>query len=80
MSSQRQLVYSLDMVNHTGAHTRCLVPGDAVLSPWEPDLRRYGPGRVMGAAKRRDGFEGMELNSVCVFCFFLQPYSEYYIT
>ncbi|XP_037622473.1 uncharacterized protein C11orf16 homolog [Sebastes umbrosus] len=57
VSSQRQLVCSLDMVNHTRAHTHFrLVPGDAVLSPWEPDLRRYGPGRVMVAAERRDGF------------------------
>uniref|UniRef100_A0A4W6C3Z9 DUF4537 domain-containing protein n=1 Tax=Lates calcarifer TaxID=8187 RepID=A0A4W6C3Z9_LATCA len=56
VSSQRQLVCSLDMVNHVRDHTRCLLPGDAVLSPWEPDLRRYGPGRVMAATERRDGF------------------------
>ncbi|XP_044048317.1 uncharacterized protein C11orf16 homolog [Siniperca chuatsi] len=55
-SSQRQLVCSLDMVIHTRARTHCLVPGDAVLSPWEPDLIRYGPGRVMAATERRDGF------------------------
>nr|XP_046250670.1 uncharacterized protein C11orf16 homolog [Scatophagus argus]XP_046250671.1 uncharacterized protein C11orf16 homolog [Scatophagus argus] len=54
-SSRRQLVCSFDMVNHTRAHLRCLVPGDAVLSPWEPDLRRYGPGRVMAATEHRDG-------------------------
>ncbi|KAM7002331.1 uncharacterized protein C11orf16 homolog [Tautogolabrus adspersus] len=54
--SQRQLVCSLDMVNHTRALTSCLVPGDAVLSPWEPDLIRYGPGRVMAATERRDVF------------------------
>ncbi|CAB1416564.1 unnamed protein product [Pleuronectes platessa] len=54
VSSQRQLVCSLDMVSHhLGLHTRCLVPGDAVLSPWEPNLRRYGPGRVMSTAERR---------------------------
>ncbi|GAA6215318.1 uncharacterized protein C11orf16 homolog [Lates japonicus] len=56
VSSQRQLVCSLDMVNHVRDHTHCLLPGDAVLSPWEPDLRRYGPGRVMAATGRRDGF------------------------
>lgn len=61
VSSQRQLVCSLDMANHTRAHTYCLVPGDAVLSPWEPDLRRYGPGRVMAAIERRDVFGGKEL-------------------
>ncbi|CAJ1056154.1 uncharacterized protein C11orf16 homolog [Xyrichtys novacula] len=54
--SKRQLVCSLDMVNHTRAHTGSLVPGDTVLSPWEPDLKRHGPGRVMAATERRDGF------------------------
>nr|XP_019934305.1 PREDICTED: uncharacterized protein C11orf16 homolog [Paralichthys olivaceus] len=54
VSSQRQLVCSLDMVSHhLGHHTRCLVPGDAVLSPWEPHLRSYGPGRVMAITERR---------------------------
>ncbi|XP_038562897.1 uncharacterized protein C11orf16 homolog [Micropterus salmoides] len=43
------------MLNHTRASTHCLVPGDTVLSPWEPDLKRYGPGRVM-ATQRRDCF------------------------
>nr|XP_020449018.1 uncharacterized protein C11orf16 homolog [Monopterus albus] len=56
VSAQRQLVCSVDMVNHTRAHTHYLVPGEAVLSPWEPDLRRYGPGRLMAATERRDGF------------------------
>ncbi|KAM3609222.1 uncharacterized protein V6R79_011290 [Siganus canaliculatus] len=49
VSSQRQLVCSPDMVNHTRSHVSSLVPGDTVLSPWEPDLRRFGPGRVMAA-------------------------------
>ncbi|XP_026166905.1 uncharacterized protein C11orf16 homolog [Mastacembelus armatus] len=56
VTSQRQLVCSLDMVNHIRVYPHCLVPGDAVLSPWEPDLRRYGPGRVIAATERRDGF------------------------
>ncbi|XP_040895110.1 uncharacterized protein C11orf16 homolog [Toxotes jaculatrix] len=54
VSSQRQLVCSLDMVNRIRDHTCCLVPGDAVLSPWEQDLRRYGPGRVMATTGHRD--------------------------
>ncbi|XP_071271605.1 uncharacterized protein C11orf16 homolog [Salvelinus alpinus] len=54
MSQQQQLVCSPDMLNHTQAHTHCLVPGDAVLSPWEPDLRRYGPGRVVSGMETRD--------------------------
>ncbi|XP_023254695.1 uncharacterized protein C11orf16 homolog [Seriola lalandi dorsalis] len=55
VSSQRQLVCSLDMVSHIKDHTHCLVPGDTVLSPWEPGLRRYGPGRVMAATEHRGG-------------------------
>ena len=58
VSSKQQLVCSLDMLNQTRAHTLCLVPGDTVLSPWEPDLRRYGPGRVMAATERRGSFGG----------------------
>ena len=61
VSSQRQLVCSLDMVSHhLGHHTRCLVPGDAVLSSWEPNLRSYGPGRVMAIPERRGGFGSAE--------------------
>ena len=58
MSQQQQLVCSPDMLNHTQAHTHCLVPGDAVLSPWEPDLRRYGPGRVVSGMETRDSVTG----------------------
>uniref|UniRef100_A0A3P8ZHV4 DUF4537 domain-containing protein n=1 Tax=Esox lucius TaxID=8010 RepID=A0A3P8ZHV4_ESOLU len=50
----QQLVCSPDMLNHTQAHMHSLVPGDAVLSPWEPDLHRYGPGRVVSGMERRD--------------------------
>ncbi|XP_041853018.1 uncharacterized protein C11orf16 homolog, partial [Melanotaenia boesemani] len=46
---QAEVVCSLDMVNDSRAQTHALVPGDVVLSPWEPDLKRYGPGRVMTA-------------------------------
>uniref|UniRef100_A0A3B4X5G5 DUF4537 domain-containing protein n=1 Tax=Seriola lalandi dorsalis TaxID=1841481 RepID=A0A3B4X5G5_SERLL len=60
VSSQRQLVCSLDMVSHIKDHTHCLVPGDTVLSPWEPGLRRYGPGRVMAATEHRGGIRGRE--------------------
>lgn len=63
--SHRQLVYSLDMVNPTQAPSHYPAPGDTVLSPWEPDQRRFGPGRVMGAATEcRDGYGGVE--SVCL--------------
>ncbi|XP_074534013.1 uncharacterized protein C11orf16 homolog [Halichoeres trimaculatus] len=54
--SHRQLVCSLDMVNHSRAHTHSLGPGAAVLAPWGPDLRRYGPGRVTVTTEQRGGF------------------------
>uniref|UniRef100_A0A3B4YTM0 DUF4537 domain-containing protein n=1 Tax=Stegastes partitus TaxID=144197 RepID=A0A3B4YTM0_9TELE len=47
VSSKCQLVCSLDMVNDSRAQSHCLVPGDVVLSPWEPNLKRFGPGRVI---------------------------------
>ncbi|TWW76076.1 uncharacterized protein C11orf16 homolog [Takifugu flavidus] len=54
--SQRQLVCSLDMVRHSTALKHSPLPGDAVLSPWEPDEWRYGPGRVTKVtAEGRDG-------------------------
>ncbi|XP_032378573.1 uncharacterized protein C11orf16 homolog [Etheostoma spectabile] len=65
VSSQRQLVCSPDMVKDVRAHICCLVPADAVLSPWEPDLRRYGPGRVMAATEHRDSF-GVDVKSLRV--------------
>lgn len=68
VSSHRQLVCSLDMVNRSRAPACSPVPGDAVLSPWEPDLRRYGPGRVTVAA--RDGFRGVELICLRLFIFY----------
>uniref|UniRef100_A0A667ZBX4 DUF4537 domain-containing protein n=1 Tax=Myripristis murdjan TaxID=586833 RepID=A0A667ZBX4_9TELE len=62
-SSWQQLVCSPDMVNHSRAHTRCLAPGDAVLSPWEPELWRYGPGIVMAGRQHResDGAPGLRV-------------------
>lgn len=57
--SQRQLVCSLDMVHHSTALTHSPAPGDAVLSPWEPDEWRYGPGRVTKVTTEgRDGSQG----------------------
>ncbi|KAJ7998159.1 hypothetical protein DPEC_G00219700 [Dallia pectoralis] len=54
IQNQQQLVCSPDMLNHTQAHGHSLVPGDAALSPWEPYLNRYGPGRVVSGVERRD--------------------------
>ncbi|XP_071347437.1 uncharacterized protein C11orf16 homolog [Trachinotus anak] len=66
VSSQKQLVCSLDLVSHIRDHTHCLVPGDTVLSPWEPGLRRHGPGRVMAATEHRGGFGGDGVRSLRV--------------
>ncbi|XP_068170050.1 uncharacterized protein C11orf16 homolog [Antennarius striatus] len=49
----RQLVCSPDMMKLTRGHATRPAPGDAVLSPWEPELRRYGPGRVIAGPQRR---------------------------
>lgn len=58
VSSLRELVCSLDMMTDTHrSHTCFLAPGDAVLSPWEPEMQRYGPGRVTAAMQSRDGTE-----------------------
>lgn len=57
---QTQLVCSPDMLNHTQAHAHCLVPGDVVLSPWEPDLRRCGLGRVVSGMETQDSLTGKE--------------------
>lgn len=66
VSGQRQLVCSLDMVNDSRAHTCSLAPGNTVMSPWEPDLRRYGPGQVVAATEHKDGFRGNGVRSVRV--------------
>ncbi|CAI5665637.1 unnamed protein product [Oreochromis niloticus] len=79
VSSQRQLVCSLDMVNDSRDRTCRLTPGDAVLSPWEQDLRRYGPGQVVAATEHRDGYGGNGVRSLQVLmwnsCVYVLPES-----
>lgn len=60
LSCHTELVSSLDMMSSVGgASRRDLVVGDAVLSPWEPGVKRFGPGRVMASsAGCRDGCGG----------------------
>ncbi len=43
-----------DMVSLASAHGHNIIPGDTVLAPWEPDMRRYGPGRVISGMELRD--------------------------
>ncbi|XP_008292999.1 uncharacterized protein C11orf16 homolog [Stegastes partitus] len=66
VSSKCQLVCSLDMVNDSRAQSHCLVPGDVVLSPWEPNLKRFGPGRVIAATEHRDSFRADAVTSLRV--------------
>ncbi|XP_067276482.1 uncharacterized protein C11orf16 homolog isoform X2 [Pseudorasbora parva] len=42
-----------DIVHLASAHGHSIVPGDTVLAPWDPDLRRYGPGRVVSGMELR---------------------------
>ena len=57
--SEQQLVCSLDMIPQTGAHTGRLVPGDAVMTPWEPGVGRpYGPGLVTAVIEHQDSLNG----------------------
>lgn len=53
-----QLTCQPDMVNITQAHEHSIVPGDTVLSPWEPQMSRYGPGRVVSGVELRDPLKG----------------------
>ncbi|KAK3570428.1 hypothetical protein QTP86_019304, partial [Hemibagrus guttatus] len=49
-----QLTCQPDMVNITQAYEHSIVPGDTVLAPWEPQMSRYGPGRVVSGMEVRD--------------------------
>ncbi|KAF7699014.1 uncharacterized protein C11orf16 homolog [Silurus meridionalis] len=53
-----QLICQSDMLNITQAHTHNIVPGDTVLAPWEPQMNRYGPGRVVSGMEVRDPLKG----------------------
>ncbi|MCI4379147.1 hypothetical protein PGIGA_G00224680 [Pangasianodon gigas] len=53
-----QLTCQPDMMNITQAHEHSIVPGDTVLAPWEPQMSRYGPGRVVSGIEVRDPLKG----------------------
>lgn len=53
-----QLTCQPDMVNITQAHEHSIVPGDTVLAPWEPQMGRYGPGRVISGMEVREPLKG----------------------
>ena len=47
-----------DMVSITQAYGNSIVPGDAVLAPFEPQMSRYGPGRIVSGMELRDPLKG----------------------
>ncbi|XP_058607266.1 uncharacterized protein C11orf16 homolog isoform X3 [Onychostoma macrolepis] len=49
-----------DMVSLASAHRHSIIPGDTVLAPWEPDMRQYGPGRVISGMELRDPLKSDE--------------------
>lgn len=53
-----QLTCQPDMVNITQAHKHSIVPGDSVLAPWELQMSRYGPGRVISGMELREPLQG----------------------
>ncbi|XP_055029889.2 uncharacterized protein C11orf16 homolog isoform X1 [Misgurnus anguillicaudatus] len=57
-----QPTYKPDMVSLNIAYEHSITPGDSVLAPWEPDLKRYGPGRVISGIELRDSIKGDEVN------------------
>ncbi|XP_063294937.1 uncharacterized protein C11orf16 homolog [Pelobates fuscus] len=43
-----------DMIQYFDALRHCILPGDTVLAPWEPEQVRYGPGIVTLGVETRD--------------------------
>ncbi|KAI4901657.1 hypothetical protein NFI96_012840, partial [Prochilodus magdalenae] len=55
-----------DMVSITQAHGHNIVPGDAVLAPFDAEMCRYGPGRVVSGMELRDPLRGGEGDGLVV--------------
>ncbi|XP_044148334.1 uncharacterized protein C11orf16 homolog [Bufo gargarizans] len=49
-----------DIIQHEEALRHCIMPGDNVLAPWEPQLIRYGPGTVILGLETRDPLRATE--------------------
>ncbi|XP_072278445.1 uncharacterized protein C11orf16 homolog [Pyxicephalus adspersus] len=63
-----QKTTSSDIIQYEEARRHCIVPGDNVLAPWEPELTRYGPGTVLLGLETRDPLRVMEDEKLTV-CF-----------
>uniref|UniRef100_A0A671RTW4 DUF4537 domain-containing protein n=1 Tax=Sinocyclocheilus anshuiensis TaxID=1608454 RepID=A0A671RTW4_9TELE len=55
-----------DMVSLASAHRHSIIPGDTVLAPWEPDMRRYGPGRVISVDEGLLGLQVLFWNGMTI--------------
>lgn len=55
-----QKTRACDIIQHEEALRHCIVPGDNVLAPWEPQLTRYGPGTVVLGLETRDPIRAAE--------------------
>ncbi|KAM5137868.1 uncharacterized protein C11orf16 homolog [Mantella aurantiaca] len=57
-----------DIIQYEEARRHCIVPGDNVLAPWEPQLTRFGPGTVILGLETRDPLRVTEDEELTV-CF-----------
>ncbi|XP_069824131.1 uncharacterized protein C11orf16 homolog [Dendropsophus ebraccatus] len=55
-----QKTRACDIIQHEEALRHCILPGDNVLAPWEPQLTRYGPGTVILGLETRDPLRAAE--------------------
>ncbi|XP_066541383.1 uncharacterized protein C11orf16 homolog [Hoplias malabaricus] len=55
-----------DMVSITKGYRHSLVPGDTVLAPFESQISRYGPGRIISGMELRDTLKGGEGDGLLV--------------
>ncbi|XP_062860414.1 uncharacterized protein C11orf16 homolog [Trichomycterus rosablanca] len=61
-----QLTCQPDMINITKAHGHSIVPGDTVLAPWDPQMRKYGPGRIVSGTELRNQLKDGEGHGLMV--------------
>ncbi|KAG9273136.1 hypothetical protein AMEX_G12235 [Astyanax mexicanus] len=55
-----------DMINITQGYGHSIVPGDTVLAPFEQEMSRYGPGRIVSGMELRDPLRGGAGNGLLV--------------
>ncbi|XP_014372699.2 uncharacterized protein C11orf16 homolog isoform X2 [Alligator sinensis] len=55
-----------DILEYSHGMSHCILPGDKVLAPWEPDMVRYGPGTVVPVIETRDPLRASEDEEITV--------------